>query len=241
MARDERMRGCADGPALRDFLAGALEREARAKFGSRLILPLVVQLESARQRLAKAAEIEARERAQGWRTLEVERRFEVSIDGVTIAGSIDRIDRNLETGRVRILDYKTSDTPISPEEAHLRRAGRNPVQAREFAQFRAGREMRIWKDLQLPLYLQALAGEFPAADCGYFNLPKAVGDTGVQVWEGYSAELHASALRCAEGVCRAVRTGDFWPPNETFDSGRDDYEALFHHGAAESIEWGASP
>lgn len=241
MARDERMRDCTDGPALRDFLAGALESEAKARFGSRLILPLVVQVESARQRLAKAAEIEARERAQGWRTVEVERRFEISIDGVTVAGSIDRIDRNMETGRVRILDYKTSDTPQSPEEAHLKRAGRGQVLARDFARFGTGRKMRVWKDLQLPLYMEALAGEFPAADCGYFNLPKAVGDTGLQLWESYSAELHASALRCAEGVCMAVRTGDFWPPNETAESDRDEFAALFHHGAAESIEWAAAP
>jgi ATP-dependent helicase/nuclease subunit B len=241
MARDERMRDCADGAALRDLLAGALEREARARFGSRLILPLVVQLESARQRLEKAAEVEARERAQGWRTLEVERRFEIRVEGVTVAGSIDRIDRNLETGRIRILDYKTSDTPLSPEEAHLKRAGRGPVQARDFAQFGTGRELRVWRDLQLPLYMEALAGEFPAADCGYFNLPKAVGDTGVQLWESYSAELHASALRCAEGVCKAVRSGDFWPPNETVESDRDEFAALFHHGAAESIEWEGAP
>ena len=246
MTRDERMRGCADGPALRDFLAGALEREARAKFGSRLILPLVVQLESARQRLAKAAEIEARERAQGWRTLEVERRFEVSIDGVTIAGSIDRIDRNLETGRVRILDYKTSDTPISPEEAHLRRAGRGPVQARDFAQFRAGSEMRIWKDLQLPLYLQALAGEFPTADCGYFNLPKAVGDTGVQVWEGYSAEQCTPRRSGAPKACagrseratsgrrtkRSIRAGTIMRPCSTTGRPRASNGGLLHEWAS---------
>jgi ATP-dependent helicase/nuclease subunit B len=53
--------------------------------------------------------------------------------------------------------------------------------------------------------------------------------------------LHASALRCAEGVCKAVRSGDFWPPNETVESDRDEFAALFHHGAAESIEWEGAP
>jgi ATP-dependent helicase/nuclease subunit B len=85
--------------------------------------------------------------------------------------------------------------------------------------------------------VEALASEFPAAQCGYFNLPKAVGETGIQLWESYSPELHASALRCAEGICGAIRSGDFWPPSETVDSDFDEFAALFHHGAAASIEW----
>ena len=241
MARDEGMRDCTDAHALRDFLAGALDRKARARFKSRPDLPLVMQLESARQRLGKAAEIEARERERGWRILEAERKFEISIGGVTVAGKIDRIDRNLETGQVRVLDYKTSDSAHSPEDAHLKRAGRGTLAAREFARFVEGKRARVWKDLQLPLYLEALADEFPAAACGYFNLPKAVGETGVQLWDSYSSELRASALRCAEGVCGAIRAGDFWPPSETVESEGDPFAALFHHGAAASIEWEGAP
>lgn len=234
---EEGMRDCTDASALREFVTGALDRAARARFGNRVALPLVVQLESARQRLGRAAEIEARERACGWRTLQVERKFQIAIGGVTVAGKIDRIDRNLETGRIRVLDYKTSDTAHSPEKAHLRPAGRGTLAARPFAKFEAGSNARVWADLQLPLYVEALASEFPAAQCGYFNLPKAVGETGIQLWESYSPELHASALRCAEGICGAIRSGDFWPPSETVDSDFDEFAALFHHGAAASIEW----
>jgi ATP-dependent helicase/nuclease subunit B len=237
MARDEGMRECTDAATLREFLAAALDREARARYGSRLALPLVVQLESARQRLGKAAEIEARERACGWRTLEVERTFEIAIAGVTVAGKIDRIDRNLETGRIRVLDYKTSDSARSPEDAHLKRAGRGTEGEREFAKLVQGKKTLVWKDLQLPLYVEALAAEFPSAACGYFNLPKAVGETGIRLWEAYPPELRASAMRCAEGACTAIRTGDFWPPSESVDSDWDPFAALFHRGAAESIEW----
>jgi ATP-dependent helicase/nuclease subunit B len=237
MARDEGTRECADAAVLREFLATALDRGARARFGNRLALPLVVQLESARQRLGKAAEIEARERACGWRTLEVERKFEIAIGGMTVAGKIDRIDRNLETGRIRVLDYKTSDSAHSPEDAHLRRAGRGTEGAREFAKLVRGKMTLVWKDLQLPLYLEAVSAEFPSAACGYFNMPKAVGGTGIQLWEAYSPELHASAIRCAEGACAAIRACDFWPPSDSIDSDRDPFAALFHRGAAESIEW----
>jgi ATP-dependent helicase/nuclease subunit B len=241
MVRDEGMRECTDASVLRDFLAGAIERGARARFGSRLILPLVVQLESARQRLGKAAEIEARERECGWRTMEVERKFEISIGGMTVAGKIDRIDRNLETGQIRVLDYKTSDSARSPGDAHLKRAGRGTSAARDFAKFGEGKKTRVWTDLQLPLYLEAVADEFPAAACGYFNLPKAVGETGIHLWEAYSPELRISALRCAEGVCKALSAGDFWPPSETVESEDDDFAGLFHHGAAASIEWEGAP
>jgi ATP-dependent helicase/nuclease subunit B len=241
MAGEPGIRDCTDEATLRDFLAGALESRARNRFGSRLALPLVVQLESARQRLWKAAEVEARERAQGWRTVQVERRFEVVLEGVTVAGMIDRIDRNAETGLTRVLDYKTSDKAISPEEAHLKGSSRGASTPREFATHTDGKRTRVWTDLQLPLYLEALAGEYPGASCGYFNLPKSVGETGIQLWEAYSPEFHASALRCAKGVCRAIHSGDFWPPNETIDPDRDEFAGLFKHGAQASIEWRILP
>ena len=80
------------------------ERAARQRFGGELTLPLVVQFESARQRLRAAAEIEARERQDGWRTERVEWKFEFPLGGLTVSGKIDRIDRHRD-GRVRVLDY----------------------------------------------------------------------------------------------------------------------------------------
>ena len=94
-----------------------------------------------------------------------------------------------------------------------------------------GRELE-WTDLQLPLYLQAVAERNAA--CGYFNLPKAVGETGVVLWDDYSAPWQAAAMQCAGAVAGAVQAGRFWPPAE--DVAYDDFAALFHHGAAESIE-----
>lgn len=97
---------------------------------------------------------------------------------------------------------------------------------------------RVWADLQLPFYLQALATEFPGAmTCGYFNLPKAAGGTGLASWEDYTPELQAAAGRCAAGVCAAIRAGEFWPPNEHLPAKYDEFAALFHHGAADSVAW----
>jgi ATP-dependent helicase/nuclease subunit B len=50
--------------------------------------------------------------------------------------------------------------------------------------------------------------------------------------------LHAAALRCAEGVCAAIRAGEFWPPNEQVRADRDEFATLFHHGVAASVTWG---
>jgi ATP-dependent helicase/nuclease subunit B len=163
-----------------------------------------------------------------------------------VSGKIDRIDRHEGTGARRVLDYKTSDQPVEPAEAHLRAARRAGETAAEFARVEFEGKPRVWKDLQLPLYLRALATGGAAAECGYFNLPKAVGETGIRIWENYTRELDAAAWRCALGVAAAIRAGEFWPPAEWTgrEAERDDFAALFLRGAAESVEWrgaGVSP
>ena len=69
---------------------------------------------------------------------------------------------------------------------------------------------RAWLDLQLPLYRRAVAAEFGAAvECGYFNLPKAAGETAVSLWEDYPPELQAAAEDCAAaGRAAAVAAED---------------------------------
>jgi ATP-dependent helicase/nuclease subunit B len=236
----EDMRECADEAQLRQFLLERLERVARAKFGTELTLPLVVQLESARQRLRATAAAEAKERADGWRTVRVEWPFLFPLGGLTISGKIDRIDRHAD-GRVRVLDYKTSDTAVSPEKAHLRAARDEDTARPEWSRWvDADGKARAWIDLQLPLYRRAVAAEFgDAVECGYFNLPKAAGDTVVTMWPDYTRDLQAAAERCAEGVAGAVVAGEFWPPRELTgrDAERDDFAELFHQGAAASVTW----
>lgn len=239
MALEPALRDCCDPAVLRDFLLAELERQARRRFGAELSLPLVVQLESARQRLSRAAEVQAAERAAGWRIEWVERKTPIRIAGLDVIAKIDRIDRHVETGAVRVLDYKTSDAAVTPAAAHFRprRAKDLP---RPWATFEWEGKPQVWIDLQLALYRQALAEEFPGPlSCGYFNLPKAAAGTGLSWWEPYPAELHAAAIRCAEGVCGAIGAGEFWPPAEELRRQDDPFAALFHHGAAASIRWEA--
>ncbi len=155
MGRSSLMRDCVEAPAIREFLLGKLEDEARKRFGMELTLPLVVQLESARQRLSRAAEVQATTRAEGWVIEYVEENFELDVGGLRVSGKIDRIDRHERTGVRRVLDYKTSDQPVDPWQAHLRGIRRTETPP-EFARFGlSGREL-VWSDLQLPLYRRAL-------------------------------------------------------------------------------------
>lgn len=230
------LRDCTEANVLREFLLATVEREAAQRFGTELTLPLIVQLESARQRLSRAADVQAQARAEGWVIVAVERKFEIEVGGLVVSGKIDRIDRHERTGAVRVLDYKTSDQPVQPGEAHLRPARREET-ARDFARWASdGERGQVWCDLQLPLYLRAIAAEFPGpAECGYFNLPKAATETAIARWEGYTPELAASAWRCAEGVAAAIRAGEFWPPNENVRADRDAFATLFHRGVADSV------
>lgn len=233
------VRDCTDAGVLRGFLLGELERTARERYGNTPVLPLVVQLESARQRLSKLAEVQARLRAEGWVIDRTEWTFDFTVGGFPVRGKIDRIDRNELTGEVRVLDYKTSDKPVNPADAHLRSPKRNedlealPACAR----FATGDEELIWIDLQLPLYLEAVASEFGhAVACGYFNLPKAAGETGVSLWAGYDSAVQAAAMHCAEGVAAAVQARCFWPPAE-LPADYDEFAVLLQQGAALSVEW----
>ena len=173
---------------------------------------------------------------------QVERKFELTLGAITVSAKIDRIERNEVTGAVRVIDYKTSDQGVLPQAAHVRNARKDET-APDWARFTIEGKELVWTDLQLPLYMEALAGELGAAiGAGYFNLPKAIGETVIRPWEDYDAQWRAAARRCAEGVAAALAAGIFWPPAEVPSWDEDDaLEGFFHHGTAASINWEKRP
>lgn len=237
MGGEPGLRGSTNAAELRDFLVSRLDASARDRFGARLPVPLVVQLESARQRLSGAAAVQARERGRGWVIEETEKKFTVEIGGFPVTAKVDRIDRNERTGERRVLDYKTSDRAASPRDKH---ASRPAPESPGFSLFRAGERELAWVDLQLPIYREALGGSGgDPVSVGYFNLPKAVGETGLELWDEYTPDLHASAMRCAEGVVAAVRERKFWPPAESVEHDESNgFAGLFHQGVVASVDPG---
>jgi len=238
LGRDPALRDVTDAAVLREFLLAQVNRRIRDRYGGELTLPLIVQLESARQRLSRAAEVLAAQRESGWVVEHVERKFELLLGAVTVSGKVDLIERHTGTGAVRVIDYKTSDTGVPPLAAHVRGERREET-APDWARFSVSGKDLVWTDLQLPLYLAALSAELGAtATAGYFNLPKAVGETGLLLWEDYDDPWRAAARRCAEGVAAAVTAGVFWPPAEVLPRDEDDaFTGLFHQGTADSIDW----
>jgi ATP-dependent helicase/nuclease subunit B len=202
----------ADENAIQGLLLAALDSLAKKQFGSHPPLAVLVQLDSLRQRLRAAAGLHAASVREGWRIISAEETFEAELDGMILRARIDRIDRHLDDGRIRILDYKTTDAGLSPAETHY--------QARK----------KEWIDLQLPLYRFIYEQIHPKAPVfvGYFNLPKAATETHIAELDFRSkdGDLYSSALAAARAVIADIRAGKFWPP-ETLRPDYDDFALLF--------------
>jgi len=192
-----------------------------ANLGARLPLPLRVQVDSARSRLAAFANWQAEDFRAGWRIRAVEIKFQDilkspwELDGWTISGRVDRLDENERDGRWRVVDYKTFDAADGPRKKHLR-AFRATDRIWPPAYARVPESADWWINLQLPLYRQLLieSGRTPGQiTAGYFNLPKTISETGLQTWDALDDDLQASALACARGVLADLARRRFWPPN----------------------------
>jgi len=217
---NEKKRNSTSSDAIYKFLSDELKRQVELDFGAQPPLPLRVQQQIIERRLHHVAVVQARERAEGWEIIEVERCFEKSLDGMLIRGCIDRVEKNSETGAVRVLDYKTSGTAKKPAETHwtVYQENRDSNTVPEYARTegikvnkRAG--ARRWLDLQLPLYAWAIAEQHGTeVSVGYFNIPSVGTDTGVSLLAPFDAEVIQLALDCARGVVKDVGSERFWPP-----------------------------
>jgi ATP-dependent helicase/nuclease subunit B len=224
-------------------LIGQLHKAAESKrfdqYGNRLSFALKLQEVALHARLETFAYEQIKDLlATGNRQIiEVEKDFELSIAGLFIRGRIDRIDR-LADGRLELIDYKTSDTPVPPEKAHLAPVARKapPAHLPEAAFFEHEGKRYRWKDLQLPLYLLAerdASGERP--NLAYFNLAKTAEKSGIERWQGFTESHLDAALACAEAIVGQIRQGIFWPPNPDAETDYDPFAPLFPDGIAQSV------
>jgi len=148
---------------------------------------------------------------RGWRVVGVERTagtdgvpFDVDGTPVRIRGTIDRIERHIETGTWAVFDYKTSGQAKPPEKVHLKGDR--------------------WVDLQLPLYRWLLsrlphdpdAGPLPGPDepieVGYITLPRDTGDTRAHVAEWGDADFETALDAAREAIRDAREIGFVWDP-----------------------------
>ena len=238
MSRDGSAGRSDDEVRVADFLCEQADKWVRGRFGRQPPLQVLIQLDAAKQRLGRAAREHTALVREGWETVASESRYETEFSGMTISGIIDRVDRHKRSGNVRIIDYKTSDSGSAPVKTHLAWPGDDTP---EFARVTVDGKAMCWTDLQLPLYRLLLAGamDLPAGvQLGYFNLPKAISETGLSLWGEFPDVLRESAEACADGVISAVRAGRFWPP-----AGKvafDQFERIVFGDVEAAVEWGSN-
>lgn len=190
------------------------------RHGRRPGLLLELQREGLRRRLSAAASLRQTARAEGWRPLHVEWNFaeEIRLEagGIPLSGKIDLVEARDD--EIRIVDYKTSDNPASPEEAHRvrlsPRAAFTPSSLLPFTDDSAAG----WKDLQLPLYAAALRSKYPdrRLRVAYGQLPSAVSRSRIAEWEDFDPAIMDGAIEAAETIIDLWRHRGFWPPTKAF-------------------------
>lgn len=190
-----------DEVAVYQFLDERLLELANLRLGSARLPAVHLQIEQLRRRLQAFSHAQAESVALGWETHFVEvpadnAGGELDLgDGrkLRLNGRIDRIDYHPDTGRWRILDYKTEARGRAPDEVH--------------------RQKGAWIDLQLPLYrhMARPLGVTGQVELAYFLLPERSERTQLVMAEWTPAELD-SADELARETARRILDGVFWPP-----------------------------
>ncbi len=163
--------------AIETFLLQELHREALGRFGRTRSATVSVQLKMIESRLAAFARWQAENCRSGWRIYQTEKKYECAdfsdIHGrpVKLVGRVDRIDKHVQTGQFRVLDYKTGEAADKPERTH--------------------RAKDEWIDLQLPLYRLLVRSEGISSnvELGYVQLPGDLSKIGVAIADWKEAEL----------------------------------------------------
>lgn len=225
--RDPEARTWTDAGRIAAYFETAADAIARDLYGRHPGLAVRIQVDSAKRRLAAAAELEAKERLSGWEILAVEARLEevypLTLGGIAVSGKIDRLERRGDV--IRVLDFKTGDKRKEPRKDHCTaiRSGAEPAWPPPYACFdhpdlgsrsaaAASPALKRYRfhNLQLPLYALAVSRAHPEAEIlvGYFQLAKASSEVGPATWE-IGETLLAAARHCAEGVIGDVLAGRF--------------------------------
>jgi ATP-dependent helicase/nuclease subunit B len=222
---DPVIRASADPAKIYDYVKARWEGKFQPwEVTGALRLNLDLQRESGLERLKRFAEIQAGLAGEGWRIQSTEtplgeerelpgrskkvRCFSVGLEDFWVQGRADRIDEHPELG-LRVVDYKTGR---EKEAAAYHFAGgrramfqRSPPYARLNRMDKKGNMgTACWINLQLPLYLEAVAGSERPAQAGYFYLGEDLGEIGWKPLD-LKKEERESARECAREAAQEYR------------------------------------
>lgn len=189
-----------------------------------------IQRQTMRQRLSFFAESEMNARSgmhQGWQTTSWEEKFSIMVDGIEIAGVIDRVDKH-EDGRIRLIDYKTGRVK-GAEAAHIAnvtaRTNIPPhIQDTDLV-FMLNGKNKYWKDLQLPLY----ALSYYQQNRIYPELKYCIiGDTKADNYYSedwaFTPDLAVATENALKTVISQIDSALFWPPKDISSSSFDEFK-----------------
>ncbi len=235
MARNKEIAQCREQKELEMFLCNKADHWMKNRYGNPLPLPLMITLDSGKQRLRAAARAHIDLVNQEWEIIQAETEYKTELNGMIIKGRIDRIDRNRHNGAIRIIDYKTSDGSKSkkPKTEHIKKDNSNTP---EFTKLiAAAGESEHWRDLQLPLYMFLVSSNTsmrPSAPA-FFSIPRSADDTDILNWDGFDDEIMQSAITCAQNIITRIQEHIFWPPAEKVEY--DDFANLFLNTSKEAF------
>jgi ATP-dependent helicase/nuclease subunit B len=240
--RDLTARSLDDADAVHDWLTHELDRTVTKWFDQRPPLSIRIQTEALRQRFVWFSKVQATLRADGWETVDVERKVEIPVGEALIVAKIDRIDRHRDSGRLRVIDYKTGKVD-GVEKAHRRKITDTTILPAHFTKDdpviytgeEKGRTVDFrWQNLQLPLYAAAVnkREKLLPTPC-YFTLGATESDVAFYEWSEFEMHDLEAAQACADWIVSQISQGVFWPPAEKIPY--DDYAILLAKRSMEEM------
>ncbi len=128
---------------------------------------------------------------------------------ILIKGKIDRIEISKDRKTLRLIDFKTSDSGESPEKTHYKKKYKEKPARFIDLQLPLYRlllplDEEFWQDEKVRSMLGNVDREQLRYECGYFNIPKAVTETGYSMWSGMEdlLDLAETAVGNAEKQIR---------------------------------------
>ncbi len=239
--------------AIADHLIDEADRLITLGFDGKPPLAVRIQREAMHQRLRWTARILAEIHADGWEILETEKPIRTELPGGhAISGTIDRIDRHQDTGAIRIIDYKTGNPgnrkTAKVEAAHRIKATPSVIQRiahlpadcpawHETPDAKGRPQTMLWQNLQLPLYVAAIAREFDTLpEPCYLTIGDTYDRVGLHIWECFQQADVDTAIACAAWVTDRIAQGIFTPPAGNVKY--DDFEILAAGSPLdELVEW----
>lgn len=205
------------------FACECAERVVMERYGNQgksLAAPLNLMLRNLKRSVSAWSACHAADLCAGWEVQVCEYLLEFSLpsgDGkpdIPFSMRVDRVDRHRVSGRFRVIDYKTNDTP--PDKAHLESISGAVAELyetwmpSELVVKSDGGKMKRWTSVQLPLYAEGIRQLYQLEELpetAFYNLPRTK-PLEVKYNPMKDNALHEPALDCVRRVAALMRAGE---------------------------------